>query len=499
MENATSSQRVLPIVIGVSSIGAVFVYLIMKIAWGRQYKLPPGPWALPIVGNLPQLHGRHGFYYKVLEFRQTYGDIFRLQMGVHNIMFVFGHQYVQELLCKNGDLVTKRPNWMYVPDKLLDKKGVVWSYGDSWRTMQALLKSAQEDPAVISALQRHHTAEYELFQSHAKDKSSPHTLEYLIRQTAFNFLSAFLLGRRYSYEDPDMIEIRDKISEFGVSMATANKANFLPFLAYFDRSKLQTAVRNQEYVFSRFREIMQAKSNGTEEEPPSDFLQVYLSKSEKELSVDGMTEIDVLRTTVDMFVAGRDNLMVSTKWILMALVKYPDVQSKCRSEIHEVIGRDQKVQTEDRSKTPYTLATIKEIQRMYSPVTLTPFHCPEQDIKVGEYDIPKDSIIMIDCKAPCKDRQFWKDPEDFKPERFLDMNASQHLPEGCYIPYGAGPRYCIGKYLADIFLYTFTANILQNFQVTTRNPEEQLSFENVFNLFGLHPLHFDEVTLKGLE
>lgn len=47
-------------------------------------------------------------------------------------------------------------------------------------------------------------------------------------------------------------------------------------------------------------------------------------------------EIDVLRTTVDMFVAGRDNLMVSTKWILMALVKYPDVQSKCRSEIHEV-------------------------------------------------------------------------------------------------------------------------------------------------------------------
>lgn len=123
MENATSSQRVLPIVIGVSSIGAVFVYLIMKIAWGRQYKLPPGPWALPIVGNLPQLHGRHGFYYKVLEFRQTYGDIFRLQMGVHNIMFVFGHQYVQELLCKNGDLVTKRPNWMYVPDKLLDKKG----------------------------------------------------------------------------------------------------------------------------------------------------------------------------------------------------------------------------------------------------------------------------------------------------------------------------------------------------------------------------------------
>jgi hypothetical protein len=76
---------------------------------------------------------------------------------------------------------------------------------------------------------------------------------------------------------------------------------------------------------------------------------------------------------------------------------------------------------------------------MYSiSVTLTPFHCPEQDIKIGDYDIPKDSIIMIDCKAPSKDRQFWTDPEDFKPERFLDTNSSQRLPDGCFIPYGTG-------------------------------------------------------------
>jgi hypothetical protein len=123
MESDTHSRAVLPTVIGVSALGTAFVYLIMKFAWGGRYKLPPGPWGWPVVGNLPQLCGKHGFYYEVLKFRQRYGDIFRLQMGVHNVMFVFGHRYVQELLCKNGDLVTKRPNWMYVPDKLLHKKG----------------------------------------------------------------------------------------------------------------------------------------------------------------------------------------------------------------------------------------------------------------------------------------------------------------------------------------------------------------------------------------
>lgn len=114
---------ILATVLGISSVAAVSVYLIMKIVWGRRYKLPPGPWAWPIVGNLSQLKGGNGFYYKVLEFRQAYGNIFRLKMGVHNVFFVFGHQYVQEILGKHGDLMTKRPNWMYIPDKILKRKG----------------------------------------------------------------------------------------------------------------------------------------------------------------------------------------------------------------------------------------------------------------------------------------------------------------------------------------------------------------------------------------
>ncbi|XP_062590120.1 cytochrome P450 2H1-like [Saccostrea cucullata] len=495
MESDSSSLGVLPRVLGVSSVGLLCIVLMLKIGKRGQYKLPPGPWAWPIVGNLPQLKGKLGFYYDVLDFREGYGDIFRLQMGVHNVIFVFGHRYVQELLCKKGHLVTKRPNWMYIPDKLLHGKGIVWSFGESWRTMQAHLKSAQEDPTVVSALQRHLAAEYEMFQSHIK-KCSPHTLEDLIRQAAFNFISSFLLGKRYGYDDEDMIKIRDKLADFGRYMATANCVNFLPVLATLEYSKIKEAEGDQEFVFCQFRKILQEKSNTSRTGPLSDFFQIYLSKSESERSADGMTEIDLLRTTVDMFVAGTDNLMVSTKWILMALVKYPDVQSKCRSEILEVIGRDERVQSHDRQKTPYTIATIKEIQRMYSPVTLTPFHCPEQDITIGEYDIPKDSIIMIDCRAPCKNAKFWENPDIFNPDRFLDLNGMQRLPEACFIPYGTGPRYCIGKYIADIFLYMFTANILQNFQITASNPEEELSFENVFNLFGLHPQHFDKVELK---
>ena len=108
--------------LGVSSI-AVCVYAAARAISRRRYRLPPGPWAWPIFGNLLQLKGKKGIYYDIIMFRKTYGDVFRLKMGVHEVVFVFGHQHVQEVLCKNGALTTRRPNWMYIPNKIFKGKG----------------------------------------------------------------------------------------------------------------------------------------------------------------------------------------------------------------------------------------------------------------------------------------------------------------------------------------------------------------------------------------
>jgi hypothetical protein len=62
-----------------------------------------------------------------------------------------------------------------------------------------------------------------------------------------------------------------------------------------------------------------------------------------------------------------------------------------------------------------------------------------------------------------------------------------------------GPRYCIGKYVGEMFQYAFAANLVQNFEVTTKNPDEQISMEDVFDKFGLRPQHFDKIILKPVE
>lgn len=74
-----------------------------------------------------------------------------------------------------------------------------------------------------------------------------------------------------------------------------------------------------------------------------------------------LSEVDLLQAVMDMFLAGKDNLLLSTKWILMALVKYPEVQSKCRSEIHQVCQEELSSYTLIRTRKEFTIFTISLI------------------------------------------------------------------------------------------------------------------------------------------
>lgn len=483
-------------IVGITSAAALGVYCVFSYTRRSPYRLPPKPLGWPVIGNIPQLVGGKGVYYKLLAFRERYGDLFRVQMGQHTLFVVFGRRYFHELLIEKGDLVSNRPSWLYTPHQLTFGKGIIWSNGKAWQSMQALLRKTQEDSKCVSALQRHLTAEYEEFKNLFKDKSSTYSLDYLIRQASFNFLSAFLIGKRFGYSDSTINEMRDKIESYGFSMATVNIENYIPLLAFLNKSKIQKATDDQDFVYGILQENLEERRRLTSDTPES-FLEMYLAQPEGERLKEGMSELDALRAIIDMYVGGRDNLITYTKWMLMTLAKYPDIQSKCRAEILEVVGRDRRIQLEDRVKTPYTLATVKELLRMRAPVVLAPFHTPTQDITLGEFDIPKGSIILVDCKAPNYDKA-WSDPEVFKPERFLGV-SEQQLPKSCFVPYGTGPRYCMGKYVSDIFEYLFTAHILQDFQIMTKNPDNELSMEDIFDIFGLRPQHFDEIVMKPLE
>ena len=102
----------------------VLVILTVQALFGNTPEnYPPGPTPWPLVQNLPNIIGGDGFYSNILKLRQRFGDVFRLKLGKMSMIIVFGESNVKELLVDKGDLFKYRPNWLYVPDKIVGRKG----------------------------------------------------------------------------------------------------------------------------------------------------------------------------------------------------------------------------------------------------------------------------------------------------------------------------------------------------------------------------------------
>ena len=121
----------------------------------------------------------------------------------------------------------------------------------------------------------------------------------------------------------------------------------------------------------------------------------------------------------------------------------------------------------DRSVLPYCDATIMEIQRLACVASGSIPHVANEDGYLAGYKIPKGTIMMYNIYKFHMDRSYWKDPESFNPDRFLDGKKEQ------FTPYGMGKRVCMGESLARNELFIFSSLILQNFKIELPTSHEK--------------------------
>ncbi len=148
-------------------------------------------------------------------------------------------------------------------------------------------------------------------------------------------------------------------------------------------------------------------------------------------------------TTVNLFVAGIETSSTTIRWTLLYMMAYPDIQGKVQQELDTVIGRNRMPEWNDRLELPYTEAVLREIQRIRTIAPLGFPHEVSKDTKLNGYDIPKGSLVFSNIWAAHNDPDVWSEPDQFKPERFLDENGKlRHREE--LIPFS------IGWYLKNI-------------------------------------------------
>lgn len=157
--------------------------------------------------------------------------------------------------------------------------------------------------------------------------------------------------------------------------------------------------------------------------------------------------------------------MNTLQWALLYMMTFPKVQAKVQDEIDKVAGRDQPLTIEHKQSMPYLTATIYEILRFSSQAVLGVPHCAGVDTQVMGYTIPKGTQVLANLWAVHHDQSSWEDPEEFRPERFLDEEGKlRNMSEFPYfMPFSTGRRMCIGRSIAKTELHLILGGLLQKF------------------------------------
>ena len=162
-----------------------------------------------------------------------------------------------------------------------------------------------------------------------------------------------------------------------------------------------------------------------------------------------------------MLLAGTDTSAVTLEWAMSNLLNHPDVLKKARAELDAQIGQERLIDEPDIAKLPYLQNIMSETLRLYPAAPLLVPHRTSDDCTIGGYNVPRDTIVLINAWAIHRDPELWDDPTSFKPERF-NNEVKDH--DHKFMPFGMGRRACPGASLGHRMVNLALGAVIQCFE-----------------------------------
>lgn len=163
---------------------------------------------------------------------------------------------------------------------------------------------------------------------------------------------------------------------------------------------------------------------------------------------------------------GIDTTATTIEWVMAELLHKPDIMRRVQQEVTDVVGLENLIEESDVPRLRYLDAVMKETFRVHPVLPLLVPHLPSQSCIVGGYTVPKASRVFLNIWSIHKDPSLWKDPLEFKPERFLNMDGGNFDYAGNnlqYLPFGSGRRVCPGYPLGERMLMYLVASLVHLF------------------------------------
>lgn len=430
------------------------------------HKLPPGPWKLPLIGNLHQMAmGGALPHHTLLNLAHKYGPLMHLQLGEISAVVVSSPDMAKEIM-KTHDLnFVQRPELLSPKILAYDSADIAFApYGDYWRQMRKIctleLLSAKRVNSFTFIREDEVAKLIQSIQFSACTGSQVN-----VSKTVYSLVSTFLsraaFGKKSEYED-ELLCLLKKAIELTGGFDLADLFPSMKPIHLINRmkAKLEDMQKELDKILENIiKEHQSSHGKGKAEENLLDVLLRVQQSGSLEIPVT----INNIKAVIWDIMAGADTSATVLEWAMSELLKNPRVMKNAQAEVREAFRGKKTIGESDVQELSYLKLVIKETMRLYPPVPLLlPRECREP-CEIDGYKIPVKTKVIVNAWALGRDPKFWHDAEKFIPERFdgIDLDFKGNNFE--YIPFGAGRRMCPGVLLGLAHIELPLAALLYHF------------------------------------
>ncbi|KAM0954728.1 hypothetical protein ACFX2J_023058 [Malus domestica] len=485
----------------------IFVSLlvcILVIFWKRSraggLKSPPGPWKLPIIGNLHQMVGRlpHHIF---RDLAKKHGPIMHLKLGQLEAVIISSPKAAREVLKIHELAFAQRPIVLATEVLSFGQGGIISApYGDLWRSLRKVcmfeLLSAKRVQSFRSI--REEEAQ-NLVESIGSMSHRGLAINFSDRCCSFanDVVSKAAFGKKCK-DQKEFLSLLDEVNKLASGFDIPDLFPSLSFLGFVTgsipalkdiQSKLGKILENiindhktkisKRDLMIRSTSTTTAGNDKAEEGEEENFVDVLLKLKESNKAEFNFTTNQIKDIILDIFAAASETSATTIEWAMSELMKNPRIMKRAaevRQSVVQFEGKKGKVIEErDVKKLDYLKSVVKETLRLHSPLALLPREARDT-VQVGGFKLPVKSKVIINLWAMGRDPDIWgADAECFKPERFHGSSVDFKGFDFEFIPFGAGRRICPGMSFGVTVIELALAELLYHFDwklANGMNPDE---------------------------
>ncbi|XP_032897020.1 cytochrome P450 3A8-like [Amblyraja radiata] len=432
----------------------------------------PGPMPLPFIGTF--FHYRKGLFNFDVECYKKYGNIWGIFDGRKPVLCIMEPDLIKTILIKEFYTVftNRRDFGLNGPFE----ESVLLVQDERWKRIRSVLSPVfttgrlKEMCPIIKRytqnLVKHAESKSKLNGVDMKDVFGSYSMD-VVTSTSFSVD----IDTINNPKDPFVTNVK-KLVDFSFFDPVILLVILFPFvIPILEKLNYSFMPREVNAFFMAVVSQMKAKRQKGVHTDRVDFLQMMVDsqvtgtiseqKNDGENSTyKALTDTEILAQGFTFIFAGYETTSNTLSYVAYSLAVHPDVQKKLQQEIDEAFPNKAPPTYDGVMYLEYLEMVICETLRLYPPAPRLERIC-KKDVKLNGVTIPKDTVVVIPAYALHRDPKYWPEPEEFRPERF-SKEARETLNPAVYLPFGMGPRNCIGMRFAQLMMKMALVSLLQN-------------------------------------